>query len=84
MSSVVAGTLSPFTGLSNITDWTSVKKVCQHSMPYANPHAEPLYSQYHKLNGELALKTISKDSEQEHLVVTEIVTSSVAMKSVMA
>ncbi|KAI0751694.1 CGI-121-domain-containing protein [Daedaleopsis nitida] len=39
---------------------------------------------YYKLNGEPALKTVTKDSEEERLVVDDIVTSSVAMKSVMA
>ncbi|KAI0687320.1 CGI-121-domain-containing protein [Earliella scabrosa] len=39
---------------------------------------------YHKLNGEPALKAVAKDPARERVVVDEIVTSSVAMKSVMA
>ncbi|PCH41684.1 CGI-121-domain-containing protein [Wolfiporia cocos MD-104 SS10] len=39
---------------------------------------------YYKLNGEPALKESGLDVAQEHLIVDEIVTSSVAMKSVMA
>ncbi|EJF55777.1 CGI-121-domain-containing protein [Dichomitus squalens LYAD-421 SS1] len=65
MSRVVTGTLSPLEDLSNITDWTTVKK-------------------YHKLNTEPALKAVAKDSAQEHIVVNEIVTSTVATKSVSA
>ncbi|RPD62153.1 CGI-121-domain-containing protein [Lentinus tigrinus ALCF2SS1-7] len=39
---------------------------------------------YCKLNGEPALKAVAKDPAKERLLVEEIVTSSVAMKSVMA
>ncbi|KAI9059004.1 CGI-121-domain-containing protein [Trametes sanguinea] len=39
---------------------------------------------YYKLNGEPALKELAKDPVRERLYVDEIVTSSVAMKSVMA
>ncbi|KAI8984890.1 CGI-121-domain-containing protein [Trametes punicea] len=39
---------------------------------------------YHKLNGEPALKEVADDPNQERMIVDEIVTSSVAMKSVMA
>ncbi|KAH9887742.1 CGI-121-domain-containing protein [Cubamyces lactineus] len=39
---------------------------------------------YHKLNGEPALKDAAKDPARERVIVDEIVTSSVAMKSVMA
>ena len=41
-------------------------------------------SKYYKLNGEPALKAVAKDPLQERRVIEEIVTSSVAMKSVMA
>ncbi len=40
--------------------------------------------QYYKLNGEPALKAVAKDPVRERALVEEIVTSSVAMKSVMA
>ncbi|KAM5540629.1 hypothetical protein V8D89_005660 [Ganoderma adspersum] len=63
MTSVVTGTLSPLSGLPEITDWSTVKK-------------------YHKLNDEPALKAVAKNATQERLVVNEIVTSTVAMKSV--
>ncbi|RDX44704.1 CGI-121-domain-containing protein [Lentinus brumalis] len=39
---------------------------------------------YYKLNGEPALKAVAKDPARERALVEEIVTSSVAMKSVMA
>ncbi|KAI0759741.1 CGI-121-domain-containing protein [Trametes elegans] len=39
---------------------------------------------YYKLNGEPAVQEASKDPAREHFIVDEIVTSSVAMKSVMA
>ncbi|KAI0773639.1 CGI-121-domain-containing protein [Fomes fomentarius] len=39
---------------------------------------------YYKLNGEPALKALAKDPARERLFIDEIVTSSVAMKSVMA
>ena len=42
------------------------------------------HRQYYKLNNELAIKECAKDATKEHAVVDEIVTSSVAMKSVMA
>ena len=38
--------------------------------------------QYHKLNDEPALRAVAKDATQERIVVNEIVTSTVAMKSV--
>ncbi|KAI0666172.1 CGI-121-domain-containing protein [Trametes maxima] len=39
---------------------------------------------YYKLNGEPAVKEAAKDSAREKTIIDEIVTSSVAMKSVMA
>ena len=39
--------------------------------------------QYHKLNGEPVIKEAGKDITRERLVVDNIVTSMVAMKSVM-
>ncbi|KAF9475898.1 CGI-121-domain-containing protein [Pholiota conissans] len=39
---------------------------------------------YHKLNGELAITEAAKDPQKEHAVIDKIVTSSVAMKSVMS
>ncbi|KAI0333470.1 CGI-121-domain-containing protein [Cubamyces sp. BRFM 1775] len=39
---------------------------------------------YYKLNGEPAVKDAAKDPARERVIVDEIVTSSVAMKSVMA
>ncbi|KAI0706891.1 CGI-121-domain-containing protein [Cerioporus squamosus] len=39
---------------------------------------------YYKLNGEPALKAVAKDLVRERVMVEEIVTSSIAMKSVMA
>ncbi|EIW62280.1 CGI-121-domain-containing protein [Trametes versicolor FP-101664 SS1] len=38
---------------------------------------------YYKLNGEAAVKAAAKDAARERAIVNEIVTSSVAMKSVM-
>ncbi|KAL1939614.1 hypothetical protein VTO73DRAFT_9647 [Trametes versicolor] len=64
MQKVVEGTLVSLDELSDITDWTSIKK-------------------YYKLNGEAAVKAAAKDTPRERAIVNEIVTSSVAMKSVM-
>ncbi|KAF5322926.1 hypothetical protein D9619_001268 [Psilocybe cf. subviscida] len=38
---------------------------------------------YNKLNNEVAVKEAAKDPKREHMIVDEIVVSSVAMKSVM-
>ncbi|KAF8189715.1 kinase binding protein CGI-121-domain-containing protein [Pholiota molesta] len=39
---------------------------------------------YHKLNGEVAIKEVAKDPKKERAIIDKIVTSSVAMKSVMS
>ncbi|OBZ66541.1 hypothetical protein A0H81_13430 [Grifola frondosa] len=68
MKAVVSGDLTSFDALASLTDWAAIKKARRH---------------YYKLNNELALKS-TKGDKQEQLVIEEIVTSSVAMKSVMA
>ena len=83
MSVVVSGMLSPLETLADITDWASVKKVCRVcGQSGMRPGTEAIL-QYHKLNGEPALKAVAKDPARERVMVEEIVTSSVAMKSVM-
>ena len=82
MASVIEGDLVPFDKLADVTDWSSIKKVRVTLHSYVSICSP--WPQYYKLNGEPALKAVSKDPAQERRVVEEIVTSSVAMKSVMA
>ena len=82
INAVVSGKLSPLEELSTITDWASVKKAINCRL---TAHRMLINSngQYYKLNNEPALKAVAKDPSRERSVIDEIVTSSVAMKSVM-
>ena len=84
MKEVIDGTLVPFAELRDVTDWSSIKKVCVilfflNPFDRYSPHFSSL--KYHKLNGEAAIKGSSSSKERE--IIDNIVVSSVAMKSVM-
>lgn len=78
IKTIVDGKNSPLSRLSEITDWTVVKKVCD--MRQSPSHLSPL-EQFHKLNSELAIQYI-RDAATANAVIDEIVISTVAMKSV--
>ena len=85
MQAAVDGILSPLSELSKITDWPSIRKVgsCLFS-PYRLCFTQRSCDQYNKLNGEPALQVAGTDVQRQQSIIDEIVTSSVAMKSVMA
>jgi len=77
---IVNGTVSPFSQLAEITDWTSIKKVrYTRTLPHRPQFLQ--LEQYHKLNGELAIQHI-RDEATAYAVIDEIVVSTVAMKCV--
>lgn len=78
IEAIVDGTVSPFSRLSEITDWTTIKKVCCIPKP---PLCFSLLEQYHKLNSELAIQHTG-DPAVDNALIDEIVISTVAMKSV--
>ena len=78
IKAIVNGTISPFSRLSEVTDWATIKKV--YCTRPSRPFFLPL-EQYHKLNGELAIQHI-RHAATAHAVIDEIVISTVAMKSV--
>ena len=77
----MTGDLQSLSTLQADTDWASVKKVCNNIVRRLCLQTDTY--QYHKLNGEPAIKEAGKDITRERLVVDNIVTSMVAMKSVM-
>ena len=78
MKEVIDGTLVPFTELGDVTDWSTIKKVCVFSNRPIIIYRFHLLK-YYKLNGEAAIK-----GSKEHEIIDNIVVSSVAMKSVMS
>ena len=82
MEDVVDGELVCMNELSSITDWASLKRVCHLLRKLYFP---PLrWSQYYKFNTDPAVSALAQDTEKQHVVVDELVTSFVAMKSVMS
>jgi EKC/KEOPS complex subunit CGI121/TPRKB len=79
VNAIVNGTTSPFSRLSGITDWATIKKVYYTRPPLCTHFSS--FEQYHKLGGELAIQHI-RDPATAHAVIDEIVTSTVAMKNV--
>lgn len=84
MKKVVQGDLVPLDTLADITDWAAIKKagVCIESE--FRSCSCILVVQYYKLNGEPAVKALEKNSVRQNTIVDELVTSFVAMKSVMS
>ena len=82
MEDVVEGALVSMDELSNITDWTSLRKVC-HMLRELGFHLLK-WSQYYKLNTDPAVSALAQNIEKQHVVGDELVTSFVAMKSVMS
>ena len=82
MTSVVDGNLISIDGLSAITDWASLKKVRRRGALF--PLLAYMSLQYYKLNTDPALAKATNDVDVQHSVVDELVTSYVAMKSVMS
>jgi hypothetical protein len=78
MVRVVEGTLVPLDALQSLTDWPTIKKVCVCVNPIEVKTAD--IRQYHKLNNEQWAKNMSDVEETQ--AVDNIVTSTVAMKSV--
>ena len=79
MKEVIDGTLVPLVELKNVTDWSSVKKVCVLDFFTVQLLFTHFPLKYHKLNDEAAVKG-SKELE----IIDNIVISSVATKSVMS
>ncbi len=77
---MLEATLSPFFELETVTDWASIKRVRLVYIAWSLFNSR---LQYYKLNGEVIIKEAAKDPPKEHAIIDEIVTSSVAMKSVM-
>ena len=67
IDALVDGTRAPFSELERITDWGRIRKVCDSIHAFSD-----LKKQYHKLG-----------SDVDAAKIDNIVTSSVAMKSVM-
>ena len=84
MKSIVTGDLVSSNALPDITDWAAIKKasVClsRHSIRVADMSS----LQHYKLNGDPAVAALEKDQSKQKAVVDELVTSFVAMKSVMS
>ena len=77
MVRVVGGTLVPLDTLQSLTDWPTIRKVwCVNSLEVKTTDIR----QYHKLNNEQWAKNASDMEERQ--AVDNIVTSTVAMKSV--
>jgi len=85
MNAVADGRMIPLSDLDQVTDWSSIKKVC-HLLPtfqtlLTNPN---LIIQLHKLEAEPAIINAAGNVACERAIIDNIVTSSVGMKSVMA
>ena len=82
MTSVVDGRLIPVDSLSSVTDWASLKKVRRRGTLF--PHVAYMKLQYYKLNADHVITKATDDVDDKFAVVDELVTSYIAMKSVMS
>ena len=84
MKEVVEGDLIVLDRLKEITDWSSIRKVCQVQGSAHICSSQNDFSQYYKLNNDTAVSALQKNPARQNAVVDELVTSFVAMKSVMS